>query len=421
MPHQLVRYLKNQYKQWSKSAGFLPEPPSHALKAVTDLPGSDAARRIDQSLRRQNDPYTLAVRKHVVPTLMDSVTHAQQAQITQELLTLFTRIDPTGCHHRSVYRAAAVCFASGFYQLGGRLRDIAMHCIPTDKPKNPEHWQTAFAVALEKRDKSLLSRLLDNRPGDATTLSSGTSLLLERLGVAVPDRLAQPADLPPLWQALRGKRIALVGPVGYDVNIEDALACHDYVGRLAFNGTDGLAANTGTRADYSFYAGHKIPVQKQQQAALHQLKGVVLKRSALKLKVDGFGLPEERVVIAPSVKDLMYNCTPNAGVQFAYFLACVVGMRLTVFGFNFFLKSRYSPGYTSKGTQGESSGNPFSSKERAVSFARHHNPVAQFRFFDLLVSAGLCEPDAYTRQFSTMTLDAYLAQLDNELGCATFR
>lgn len=416
----LSQYFKSRYKQASKRYAFLPEPPSQALVAVSEEAPGHAVKRLRRALRWHSDPYSKVVLDRIIPGLEKPVCRDEQLALNAELSRDFETIDPTQYSHRLIYRAASVCVASGFYVLGSKLRDDAMTSLCHTEPATREDWYAVFAAALEREHLDVFSRLSRSQNQFRIDLPPGTDSLLAAMGVDLFNERVRAPDFASSLGDYCGRRVALVGPVNYPDDIGDEINAYDYVARLGYSGPSSLAEGTGLRTDLSFYANHKLRDVHALTQNMAGLQAIFLKWGVSVSGLTDSGVDPEKVHMTPLVRHIVYNTTLNSGLNFAFVLAAMLRVKLTVYGFNFFLDPRYPQGYAVIGRRGQTAENPYSSQERAVSFARHHHPTAQFRFFKKLVRAGLCEADRDTHAIADMTDEQYLESLEATVGRATF-
>lgn len=315
-----------------------------------------------------------------------------------------------------------VVSACGFIEAGSACRDHALECVMAEQPRDSLSLINAAQAALETDNFDRCAGYLKTIRDDKRH-APACALIWKHLEHVAPSYFSADLQLIENTACMRtpsslmqGASIALVGPALIPEDRGSEIESHDLVARIAYSGIDSIPKGTGTRADVSFYAGHKVRglVERHRLDALSELKLLILKHEADIRLLHERGFPLDRLQSSIGGKELFYATGPNAGPEMV--LNCLnLGARvLSIHNTNLFLSTGYPMGYVANKTTLQQTSYSYSSppNEFCWSFSSGHHPAAQFRFYKRLYNVGRIKGDSQFEKIMEMRTGEYVRELD---------
>lgn len=317
-------------------------------------------------------------------------------------------------HWLELYR---VCLISGLYSVALGVRQLA-EIRGRDDAARPgatlSQLRTGFSVALEHGEGALACDLLGRlaRAGESRAHLDHGAWLVDVVTGSEFGAFAE-ADygndpLSQLRTTLEGKNVALVGPVPTDRAQGVEIDSFDLVAKFNYRGGElGCDPETqGRRVDIAYYN-----IQQAKYIA-RELDPSFLANLAFPIFIKDKGLrllkswaPSGRVL--RNMQWLLLDSEFNAGPNAVYDLLRFAPARLKIFNTDLMLTAGRFQGYAQPG--GEEINYSFS-------FAKTHDPVMQFRFFQCLRRNGQIEGDERFDYVMSLSLDDYIRKLQDGHG-----
>lgn len=406
------RFRRRALQSRDRRIGVLEKSLQHAFAAARTADAASPLNGIERALGKTGNGSLVSVGRDWWSSYVDAVVAPAHRFEEHEKILLAVTAELrasvlSAAEWRELYR---LCLVSGLYVVGMLLREKAVSQARRSADANSADIGTlrlGFAAVLESgtaaEAKSLLRRL-ETSGEDPARCKHGlwlTEVLLEGSRELFPDA-AGPVGKTTL-DAIRGRRIALVGPVPVQQENGPEIDSFDLVAKFNYRGGPSGCdpATQGRRVDLSYYniQQAKYIARKMDPGFLSAVpfpifikeKGQRLLRSAT---------DAGRVLI--NLQWLLIDSEFNAGPNAVFDLLRFGPAQIKVFNLDLMLTAGRFEGYARPGD---------AEVNYSLSFAKTHDPVMQFQFLQKLRCQGLIEGDERFEQVLSLSVDEYVRQL----------
>lgn len=336
----------------------------------------------------------------------------------QKLISLGEKLEPDLLPFLGWLDLYRLCLAVGFFSAGKVLRDQALH-VAVSRAESALDQQTLIPgvyAALEKgqweQARKLLTRLEATKLSGARVdqvkwLLSLLSGAADQTDYALRDRM--PEDDQAFADLVKGKKLALVGPVPTTESKGPEIDGFDFVAKFNYRGGDKGRdpQSQGRRIDISYYNNSQAAALAKidYDTVLRELKfAVFLSRKGRSLFPESENRVRQLTPFLWLLPDSHFNAGPNAVLDLLRFEPAGIH----VFNTDLMLSAGRFEGYLPGGA---------SQIDYIRSFIKTHDPILQYEFMHHAWQAGLITGDQGFKDVVEMGIDTYLSRLQQVHGC----
>lgn len=303
------------------------------------------------------------------------------------------------------FRSMGLCAYKAMYEVRGLSNDI-----------HAGNWFNFIRLVGEAGDLSMLRKLDCNRPRGGTAqdeyICDGAYLYagdVEEYRRRAQSRFSDEEET--FADFVRGKSIAIVGPVDVGLKHGAEIENYDLVMRFNFRGLGALEPSKfGSRTDFSFYIESNLPRENfdpKVSSVLNTLKYIVADYThrADDVCFSGVETPvRRRYPAGHPFANPLFKGTHNAVQRAIADLARFDVGEMKVFNSDLFISAEYASGYRQT-----------SSEVLCMGFTTH-DPVSNFHFTRRMLECGVIAADARLTEILQMSDEQYVRELQLRYG-----
>lgn len=307
-----------------------------------------------------------------------------------------------------------LCLVSGLFLVGLEVRAIAEARTlqeASDDGAGLRSVRRGLAVALEHGDAARAGGFLDKLAASGESVKNiahGRWLTKLVCDGGLEPLVADVGVEKAMFSDIHRKRVAVVGPVPAKTSLGAEIDRFDRVAKFNYRGGDvGCDPETqGVRVDIAYYniEQSKYISRNKSPAFLGDLLfPVFIKNKAYRVLKDAN--PRGRVI--RNLQWLLLDSEFNAGPNAVYDILRFAPGQLKVFNSDLMLTAGRFKGYWQPGAK---------EVNYCYSFAKTHDPVLQFRYFQNIWKAGVIIGDEAFEDVMSMSLEEYIHRLQEAHG-----
>lgn len=307
-----------------------------------------------------------------------------------------------------------LCLVSGLFVVGVEVRAIAEARVLEEASfpgADSRTLRQALAVSLEHGDAGSASRFLDELAAKGESherIKHGRwfiRLVCHGVLEALVGDLQAEKDM---FSSVHQKKVAVVGPVPTTVASGPEIDSFDLVAKFNYRGGNGGCdpETQGTRVEIAYYniEQSKYIGRKMSPAFMSGLLfPVYIKEKAFRVLKN----TNSRGRMIRNVEWLLFSSEFNAGPNAVYDILRFSPGAVRVFNSDLMLTAGRFKGYWQPGAR---------EVNYCYSFAKTHDPVIQFRFFQSIWEAGVITGDAAFEEVMSLSLKDYIFRLQEAHG-----
>lgn len=382
-------------------------------------------------LKRANLKYNSSLAKlvkHLVHNIKrgaDSIS--KHEEVTDELIELLDKSSDCSLGGDILHRVSQLVGSLGFLRLSYVLRERAIDAILYFNEANPEDATKQLALALERSEKDLASKIISrsarsyNNGSDLNFLRHYGSLIFS--GSIEVDEQVKSVYSDPYF--IR-RQVTILGPSARCVESNNVVAQSEILAALNYLGPESLPDGIRRNIDVSYYVNRKINIllDKDDASILSNLHRIVLKsfpggreqleRNFARLSQAGLS---HKSFSTPDVFSLFALGLPNLGPIGIYDSIVRGAAQVHICNMDLYANSFVPSGYQHKINSGDAESRTQLHKPALCrSFSYIHPPAAQHRFLMNLRRAHLITTDSSLGKILDMSTEGFVRELDALYG-----
>lgn len=367
--------------------------------------------------------------------IIDQLCQAQNnlishRELTSNVIAKAQVANSEECNYKYWLEISRSLLYTGFLEAAGKLRDMAIASVLSDKHKeNNVEPLPIFQAALEVGD---LDTALEFEKQIRSKLSSEETLFFRLLIYTLKGSTEdfeqelhflckQDSSLTSLLNYVQDKSVAIVGPCNTEIDCSQEIDDCDIVIRNRFISEDDLPFGSGKKTSVAFYTHEHLRILRNSDLSkeiLQSLDFVVLRDHNDLPNLVRLGQPKKSISISFPLQSLFFASTPNAIPRIVSNIILLKPKNVKIFKSNLFLNPTYPRSYL----EGKSyinlstGGGRKHPSKLCKMFARFHDPLAQLRFLKKIKDVGLIKGDDEFMSIVELSDPEYMRQLDDVYG-----